>query len=97
MTEDAKQTMLLVFQDMLRQGAPESEIQSFQRIHDQLLHDLTEQVPSELRTRLLTLPMQLQAMMEVTRAKLARTARIIAYIEQTPAAALTREAILQVT
>ena len=96
MTEEAKQTALLLFQEVLRRGEPEAELQRFQDIHDKLLHDLSEETASALKTRLLTIPELLQNIMEVTRAKLARTARIITYIEQTPAAALTREAILAV-
>lgn len=96
MTEEAKQTVLLLFQQVLRHGDPEAELQRFQFIHDQLLSSLAREAPSELKNRLLALPGQLQAMMNETRAKLAHTARIITYIEQTPAPALTREAILAV-
>lgn len=96
MTEEAKQTVLLLFRDILRHGEPEMEMQRFETIHDTLLRDLSQELASDLRTRLLLIPAQLRAIIEETRTKLARTARIIAYIEQTPAAALTRESILQV-
>jgi hypothetical protein len=96
MTEEAKQTVLLLFQDVQRNGNPERELHHFQLIHDKLLHDLSEEVPSDLKSRLLTIPSQLCVLIDEARAKLARTSRIIAYIEQTPAAVLTRLAILHV-
>jgi hypothetical protein len=96
MTEEAKQTVLLLFQDVQRNGDLERELNHFQFIHDKLLRDLSEEAPSDLKTRLLAIPSQVGALLNETRAKLARTSRIIAYIEQTPAADLTRHAILHV-
>lgn len=96
MTEEAKQTVLLLFQDVQRNGDPERDLNHFQLIHDKLLHDLSEEAPSDLKTRLLVIRSQVGVLLDEARAKLARTSRIIAYIEQTPAADLTRQAILRV-
>ena len=41
MTEEAKQTVLLLFQDVQRNGDPERELHYFQLIHDKMLHDLS--------------------------------------------------------
>lgn len=96
MTEEAKQTMLRLFQELLRQGQPELELLRLQGICDQLLHDLSQEVDSDLKNHLLTSSEQLLRLLKETRLKLAHTARIITYIEQTPAAALTRDAVLQI-
>jgi len=96
MTEEAKQTVLLLFQEVLRRGESEAELQRFQDIHDKLLHDLSHEATSGLKTRLLAIPELLQSMMNVTRAKLAHTARIIIFIEQTQAVDLTKEGILAI-
>ncbi|MBJ6145563.1 hypothetical protein [Hymenobacter sp. BT559] len=62
-----------------------------------LLHDLSQEPASGLKTRLLAIPELLQGIMNVTRTKLAHTARIITFIEQTPARILTKEAILAIS
>jgi hypothetical protein len=96
MTEEAKQTVLLLFREVLRHGESEAELQRFQDMHDKLLHDLSQEAASGLKTRLLAIPELLQGIMNVTRVKLAHTARIITFIEQTHAADLTKEAILAI-
>lgn len=96
MTEEAKQTALLIFQQLLRHGEPAQEVQQFQLIHDRLLADLQQEPASDLKTRLLAIPTQLAALIAETRAKYERVQHIIAYIEATNAADLTQENILHV-
>jgi hypothetical protein len=64
MREEAKQTVLLLFQAVQRNGDPERELHHFQLIHDKLLHHLSEEVPSDLKSRLLTIPWQLRALID---------------------------------
>lgn len=96
MTEEAKQTVLLLFRDILRHGEPEAEMRHFETIYATLLHSLSHQIASDLRTHLLLIATQIKAAIQETRAKYQRTQRIIAHIEQTPAAELSHESILAI-